>query len=375
MKKIFGAALLLAALVSLSACGTQAQTDETEGLQVVTTFFPMYDFTRNIVGDAGTVTMLVPAGTEAHDYEPSARDIASIQNADAFVYNSHEMETWVTSALNSIDTSNLTVIEAAKNIELMEWSSESDHSHDHDTDDHSHDSSEADDHSHDSDDADHSHDTDDHSHDSSDADDHSHDSEDADHSHDSDDHSHDSDDSHGHSHSHDYDPHVWLSPALAIKQVETIRDGLIEAYPQARETFEKNAAAYIEKLKALDEEFRTSLQDATQRTFVVQHAGFAYLAREYNLNQVAIAGISADQEPTAARLAELKHFVTEHNINIIYFQENASDNVARTLADEAGVELAVLNPLEGITNERIAAGDDYISVMQGNLQALLKTIR
>jgi len=241
------------------------------------------------------------------------------------------MESWVHSTLESINTDNVVVIEASKGIDMMAWDGETSLEHSHDEDEHSHDD---------------------------------------DHSHDEDDHSHDD-----HDHSHDYDPHVWLSPILAIRQVENIRDGLIQAYPEGAEVFTQNAADYIVKLQALDGEFHDALDNATQRTFVTQHMAFAYLAREYNLNVISIAGISPDHEPSAARLAELKHFVEDHHIEVIYFSETASDAVAATLAAETGVQLAVLNPLESLTQAQIDAGQDYISIMRENLQALLLSIR
>ncbi|WP_442979489.1 metal ABC transporter solute-binding protein, Zn/Mn family, partial [Salmonella enterica] len=97
--------------------------------------------------------------------------------------------------------------------------------------------------------------------------------------------------------------------------------------------------------------YQEPFKQAKQRSFVTQHAAFNYLALEYGWNQVSIAGLSSSEEPSAARIAELKHFVKEHGINYIYFEENAKDSIARTLANEAGVSLEGLNPLEGLTNE------------------------
>jgi len=336
MKKILSMVFGLLLLVGLTGCNNA--NENREEFKVVTTFFPMYDFTRNIVGDLGSVSMVVPAGVDSHHFEPSARDIANIEQANAFVFSSEEMESWVHSTLESINTESVKVIEASAGIEMMAWDGEgsTDHSHDHDSEDHSHD--------------------DDHGHE----DDHDHD-------HDSDGHDHD--------HSHDYDPHVWLSPVLAIRQVENIRDGLIQAYPEHEEAFRNNAQAYIEKLEVLDREFHEALDGASQRTIVTQHMAFAYLAREYNLHAVSIAGISPDHEPSAARLAELKHFVEDNDIRVIYFSETANDAVAATLASETGVELAVLNPLESLTQAQIDAGEDYLSIMRANLQALLLSVR
>ena len=94
---------------------------------------------------------------------------------------------------------------------------------------------------------------------------------------------------------------------------------------------------------------------------------------EYGLTQVPIAGLSPNEEPSAACIAELKHFVEDTGIKTIYFEENAKDSIAKTLATEAGVDLSVLNPLEGLTQEQMDRGEDYISIMEQNRDALMLT--
>jgi zinc transport system substrate-binding protein len=313
MKKLL-AAFLLTSTFLLGACGkgSEQATEESQDLQVITTFYPMYEFTKEVVGDTGKVSLLISAGTEPHDYEPSAKDMAKIMDADAFVYNSSELETWVPTMTDSIDTDKTAVIEAAKEIDLAE-----------NDDDHGETEAE-------------------------------HGSE---------------------AHTHELDPHVWTDPVMAIKEVETIRDQLSEKFPTKANTFKKNAAAYIEQLKALDQEYTDALKDADNRTFVTQHAAFGYLAKQYDLVQESIAGLSPDQEPTPSRLAELKEYVEDHQVKVIYFEENASSKVAETLASETGVELAVLNPLESLTEKQISDGETYITVMKENLQALQKSIK
>ncbi|WP_375178401.1 metal ABC transporter substrate-binding protein [Enterococcus rotai] len=310
--------LLMAVIFTLTACGQtnkQEESGKSDTIKVVTTFYPMYDFAKNVVGDAGDVQLLIPAGTEPHDYEPSAKDIAKITDADVFVYNSHELETWVKDVLENVDEKKVAVVEAAGSIDLMAGAA-----HDHD-----------------------------------------HDEEEADHDE--------------HDHDHELDPHVWLDPVLAQKEIEAIRDALVKKYPEQKATFEKNAAAYIEKLKALDTEYQEAFKDAKNKTFVTQHAAFGYLAKQYGLTQESIAGISPDQEPSPSRLAELKKYIKEHNVSVIYFETSASSKVAETLARETDVELAVLNPLESITQKEQDKGENYISVMKANLEALKKSIK
>lgn len=120
MKKRIVATLIAALSVAfiLSGCGAQESSDPNNGssaddqLTVVTTFYPMFDFTRQVVQDHGDVSLLIPAGTEPHDFEPSAQMIAQIEDADVFVYNSDDMETWVPSALEAIDQDKVTIINA-----------------------------------------------------------------------------------------------------------------------------------------------------------------------------------------------------------------------------------------------------------------------
>ena len=88
------------------------------------------------------------------------------------------------------------------------------------------------------------------------------------------------------------------------------------------------------------------------------------------MNQITITGVSAESEPSAKRLASLTKYVKKYDIKYIYFEENASSKVAATLADEAGVKTAVLNPLESLTTKEIKAGEDYFTVMKDNLKAL-----
>lgn len=110
-------------------------------------------------------------------------------------------------------------------------------------------------------------------------------------------------------HTHEYDPHVWLSPKRAITLVENIRDAFVAKYPDKADTFNSNAAAYIGKLNDLDAEYTEALSNAKQTSFVTQHAAFGYLALDYGLTQIPITGVSAESEPSAKRLASLTKYV------------------------------------------------------------------
>lgn len=309
---LVGATALLA---GCGAAGSTTENTESDKLQVVTTFYPMYDFTKQVAQDDAEVSMLLEAGMEVHSFEPSSQMIAEIQDADVFIYNSPEMETWVPDVLASIDTSDMVVICASDAITLLEYEGEA-HAHDHESEEKGANAG----------------------------------------------------------HSHTVDPHVWLDPVLAQTEVSTIAEGLAEADPDNAEDYLENAGIYNGKLNELDEAFRAAFEGTENRTFVTQHAAFAYLAARYDLNQISVTGLNAEVEPSAAALATLSDYVKANNISHIYFENNASSQTAETLAEEVGVELAVLSPLEGITEEDQKKGSDYISVMLENLEALKKSI-
>ena len=118
----------------------------------------------------------------------------------------------------------------------------------------------------------------------------------------------------------------------------------------------------------MDKEYTEAFSQAKQKSFVTQHSAFAYLALDYGLTQVPISGVSAESDPSAKRIASLSKYVSEYDIKYIYFEENASSSIAKTLANEVGVKTAVLNPIESLTKDQLKKGEDYVSVMTENLK-------
>ncbi|WP_028589196.1 metal ABC transporter substrate-binding protein [Paenibacillus massiliensis] len=385
LKKSFitaaGAAFILTGCGSNTAGTTSDDTskavnagNEAAAIKVVTTFYPMYEFTRQVAGEHADVTMLVPSGTEPHDWEPSAKEMAKIQEADVFVYNGI-VEGWAEQALESTANDKRVVVEASHGLQLMEGTEGEEHEHEGEganAHDHEHAAEATAEHVHDHE-AEGSHDTADHGHDhgaeaATEAHDHHASEVAAEHSHD---HEHGAE---GHHHDYALDPHVWLSPALAQKQVEAIRDGLINKDPAHQADYEKNAAAYVAKLQELDKEFSAQLQQAKRKEFVTQHAAFAYLAQQYGLVQVPISGLSPEQEPSPGQMAEVVSFVREHQVKTIFFETLVDPKIAQTIADEVGAKTDVLNPLEGLTAEDEQNNRDYLSIMKDNLQALVRAL-
>ncbi len=277
-----------------------------EKIKIVTTFYPVYEFTKNVAKENADIKLLIPSSIEPHEWEPTPKDVGSIQNADLFIYNSPYMETWVPNIEKSLDNKKSSFIEASSGISLIKGQENEEQGNN--------------------------------------------------------------------NHSEQMDPHVWLSLVLAQKEVQNITKALINIDPAHKEEYKKNSDEYINKLRELDNQYKEALSHFKNKEIITQHAAFGYLAKQYGLVQVPIAGLSPSNEPSPARLAELKQFAKSHDIKTIFFEEVASPKVANTLANEIGAKTAVLNTLEGLSEEEQKEGIDYISVMEKNLKILKKVL-
>ena len=178
-------------------------------------------------------------------------------------------------------------------------------------------------------------------------------------------HEHEHDEA-GHAHS-DLDLHFWQDPLLMADLGDAVADRLAELDPDGAATYEDNAAALRDELETLDQEYVDGLARCERTTTVVSHEAFSYLAR-YGLQFEAIAGLSPDAEPTPADLARLQELITEDGITTVFSERLASSKMADSLASDLGLDSAVLDPVEGLSDE--TADDDYLSLMGQNLDAL-----
>lgn len=286
-----------------SSTAVTPSSSETQKLKVFTSFYTMYDFAQKIGGDKIEVVNLVPSGTEPHDWEPQANDIAGLEKADVFIYNGAGLEHWATSVLGSLQNKNIVTVEASSGISLLEGK--------HEAEERVADAKEA-----------------------------------------------------------SADPHVWLSPVNAKKEMENIKNALVKADPSNKDTFEANYSKYAAKADELDNQFRQMTNNLKNKDLIVAHQAFGYLCNEYGLNQVAIEGLSPDSEPDAARMAEIIQFAKERKITTIFFEELVSPKIAETIAKATGAKTAVLDPIEGLSDENKANGMEYFSIMEKNLEAI-----
>lgn len=163
------------------------------------------------------------------------------------------------------------------------------------------------------------------------------------------------------------DPHFWLDPERMSSVAAAIEEQLAEADPDNAETYAANLTALQDDLGALAEQMRSGLATCETDTVVVSHDAFSYLGT-YGIEVAPIAGISPDAEPSPSRLAELQDVITDEGVTTVFYETLVSPALAETLAGDLGIETAVLDPIEGLTDE--TAGEDYLSLMEQNLDAI-----
>jgi zinc transport system substrate-binding protein len=161
------------------------------------------------------------------------------------------------------------------------------------------------------------------------------------------------------------DPHVWLDPGRFAALVTRIGEALDAS---------ESAAALASELEELDAEFAEGLADCERREIVTSHAAFGYLADAYGLNQVALTGVSPEAEPSPRALEELIEHVREERATTVFFESLVSPELSETVAREADARTAELDPLEGLSQEDLDAGEDYLSKMRANLSALREAL-
>jgi zinc transport system substrate-binding protein len=302
------AATASAAALALAGCGTSddAAAGGGDGLTVVAGFYPLEWAAQRVGGERLEVSSLTPPGAEAHDLELAPQDVAAVAEADLLVYlEGFQPALDEAAATEAADTA----WDAGQAADLSLTAEE-----------HGHEGETAEEH------AEHAGD------------------EEA------------------------LDPHFWLDPTRLASVGDALAGRLAAADPDGAATYEQNAAALRADLEALDAEMQAGLADCAVDTLVTSHDAFGYLADRYGLEVVGISGLSPSAEPDPAQLAEITALVQERGVSTVYTETLVDPAVAETVAEEAGVQTAVLDPLEGLTDE--SAGSDYLEVMRANLATL-----
>lgn len=309
-KHIIPALAAAAALALTSGCsGSAGQELPQDGLKVVTVNFPPYDFVRQLTGGDTVPEMLLKGGQDAHTYEPSAKDIIKINEADIFICTGGESDAWVDRIAASLDGG----VRIIRMMDCISSPIEEEHDDDHDHGDH--------------------------------------------------------DDGHDEV---EYDEHVWTSPKNAEEICEVIAAELAAADPDNAEKYSAGLTAYKAELGALSDELEAAARSLGKPLIFGDRFPFAYMARDYGIEyHAAFAGCSSDTEPSAAKMKELIECAEEADVDYIYHIEFSTEKVAKAVAEAVGAETRLMHSCHTLSDSDLAAGKTYISVMRDNIAAMM----
>jgi zinc transport system substrate-binding protein len=375
---------------------------------VYTTFYPLYQFTQGVAGDAADVRVLIPTNGDPHSFELGPKTIVDLTKADMLIYNGANFEPYIDEIMSSSDFDHIVFVDSSEGITLMEGEAHDHSSHgsngDEKHDEHAEEFYEEIAHVIEEFEAGEitqsqsieeieeilsEHEGDGHGHEGAieDIENLIHEIEDG-HMEGAegleeihhlvsgedvhDDHAkEDGHDEHAEKDmDHTYDPHIWLDPILAKSQVMTIADHLKESDPEHAEIYHDNSISYANQLDLLDQEIRSDVSSCAKDTFVPFHNAFSYFAERYDLNTLAVIQEFSPETPVTAKdIEELIHFAEDNDIKYFFTEENRNPRIAERLATELGGDILLFSPLESLS-----ANDDpdttYFDKMRQNVDNL-----
>lgn len=287
-------------------------------IKIATSFFTVSDVISKIAGDKIELTQIIPNNAEVHSYEPTPRQIASLEKNVLFFFIGNGIEPWVVKMNNILQESGVRTIELSHDLELLKYSSEELHDKEEDDDEHD-----------------------------------------------------------GHDHheiSGEYDPHVWLDPLNMKTIAAKVKDELIKIDSNNSGFYEKNYRDYVKKIDELHKEYQDTLINKKQNYILVSHAAFGYLGRRYGFEQLSVTGITPHEEPAPGNLARLARIAKEKGFKYIFMETLATPRTVTVLAEEVDLEVLELNTISGLTKEEEGTGEDYFSLMKKNLLTLKKAL-
>jgi zinc transport system substrate-binding protein len=304
--RLCASAAILVAPLMLAGCG-DSDASAGSGPRVVTAFYPLQYVAERVAGEHAEVSTLTEPGGEPHDLELSLKQTGEVEDADLVIYQK-DFQSAVDDAVET--TGQDRVVDAAEIVDLMHVD-ESAEEHE--------------------------------------------------------EHAEEEGEDHGHG---EVDPHFWLDPTRLALVGDAVAEELAEIDPDNADDYRTNNAALQADLTKLDEDVTAGLANCTIDTVVASHDAFGYLGARYGIHIEAINGLSPDAEPSPAHIKELRDLIEEHGITTVFNEELASPELADALADDLGLDTAVLDPIEGLAED--TADEDYVSLMRNNLAALQK---
>ena len=316
--------LLFFALLGLVACQSSPaenkdnSTDKNPQQPVVyTSFYPIYDLTKSIAGEDLDVKSLMPLDVEAHDWEPSAKDMKDLSSADLLIINGASMEPWVDQVKEALP--DLKILDLSQGLDLLN-ASEDEHE---EADAHDHDHEEAEDHHH---------------------------------------------------HHGDTDPHTFLSIKNAIQYVDKINLALKEIQPDTSQNFDQRSKDLSQELSDLLTKYQKVFSEKKSKTFIVPHSAFAYLAKDFNLDQYPLQGLTSVDEPDLKTIQEAITTCEKLGITKVFYEYGGPSKGAETIAKEAKVETAPLATMEMQVPSKGSKEVHYVDLMEMNLENISESL-
>jgi ABC-type metal ion transport system, periplasmic component/surface adhesin len=301
MKKAVPIAITLIIIITAVAAATiyyinnQTTPQTSTKLNVVATFYPLYDFAQNVGGDKVDVSILVPETVDVHEFEPTPSSIAAVSSANVLIYNGAGLEPWIQSIISASGNTNLVQVDTSQGITLLPVAQQFQNGN------------------------------------------------------------------------QTLDPHIWLNPVNAEQQVRNILQGLIQGDPADSQYFTQNADAYIAKLDALNLEAINATTNTQTTRFVTFHEAFAYFANQYNITQIPILG-PFEEEPSAGDIQNVINAIHQYHLRYVGYESLENPAISQSISTQTNATLIEMNPIEGLTDQQKAAGDNYITLMQQNIE-------
>ena len=317
-------ALVLAGLMTFGACSCSAEGIENKSgsrLSIVTTVFPCYDWVREIAGSKISgidLTMLLDNGTDMHSFQPAAKDIVKISSCDVFIYVGGESDEWVEDALKEAVNKDI------RTVNLMDLLGDSVVEEETVEGMQAEDEEEGED-------------------------------------------------------GPEYDEHVWLSLLIAQVLVTGIADAMAQADPENASLYENNAGTYNSKLGELDGRYRAAVKDSDKDTILFcDRFPFRYLTDELGLDYyAAFSGCSAEAEASFETVVFLSGKIDELGLSSVLVIDGSDQKIAKTVIENTGskdMEILVMDSMQSTTTADSSNGVTYLSVMESNLEVLVKAL-
>lgn len=322
MKKSLIIFVILCLSFSLCACGEGPAESGREGLDIVCTLFPAYDFAREIAGEKANVTLLVPPGSEAHSFEPTPQDIIRIENCDLLICNGGESEAWLEEILagREKDIPSLVMMDCVDALEEETKEGMQGVSHDHEHEEH--------------------------------------------------------EEHEEHGHEEEYDEHVWTSPVNASLIVSALCERLCAIDPENSGFYRENTGRYQAELQKLDAAFRETVKNGKFDTLIfADRFPVRYFVEEYGLDYyAAFPGCADDTEPSAKTVAFLIDKVRDEDIPAVLFIEFSNEKMADVICEDTGCEKLLFHSCHNVSADQLKAGTSYLELMRGNLESLKEAL-